>query len=318
MAGLTARILGLFGCLLALLIVLPAHADPFFVRVYGRTYKIDPRYPSGEPKGPKPQDAMNALPSDIGKGPGFRPTHEQVLAEVEERLWIAQNQLDNELEEMAGSRAGRNTGADTKAIKQQITGLLATGSAQAPSQELRKLYDRYRALNLLARELRRSLDLPVAPSTGFSRPKLTPEIEASYRDLNFDSLAAYYGFRRVKAAFRSGDRRTPLQRRPLPPGGHRQDETDHPQPRPACRREGHAHGPTHPGGRGEIDLRDGLRAGQGDDAWRRRGLDQLRQDGLRTGNRQSGMRRKEQVALLAMRDAKRGRTLFNPPSCLHS
>ena len=205
MASLTARILGLFCCLLALLIVLPAHADPFFVRVYGRTYKIDPRYPSGEPKGPKPQDAMNALPSDIGKGPGFRPTHEQVLAEVEERLWIAQNQLDNELEEMAGSRAGRNTGADTKAIKQQITGLLASGSAQAPSQELRKLYDRYRALTLLARELRRSLDLPVAPSTGFSRPKLTPEIEASYRDLNFDSLAAYYGFRRVKAAFRSGD-----------------------------------------------------------------------------------------------------------------
>ena len=138
MASLTARILGLFCCLLALLIVLPAHADPFFVRVYGRTYKIDPRYPSGEPKGPKPQDAMNALPSDIGKGPGFRPTHEQVLAEVEERLWIAQNQLDNELEEMAGSRAGRNTGADTKAIKQQITGLLASGSAQAPSQELRQ------------------------------------------------------------------------------------------------------------------------------------------------------------------------------------
>ena len=206
MASLTARILGLFCCLLALLIVLPAHADPFFVRVYGRTYKVDPRYPSDEPKGPKPQEAMKALPSDIARGPGFRPSHEQVLAEVEERIWIARNQLDDELEEMAASRAGRNTGADTKAIKQEITGLLATGSAQARSPELQKLYDRHRALNLLARELRRSMDLPVRPpGAGFSRPKLPPEIEASYRDLNFDPLAAYYGFRRVKAAFRSGD-----------------------------------------------------------------------------------------------------------------
>jgi hypothetical protein len=54
--------------------------------------------------------------------------------------------------------------------------------------------------------LRRSLDLPVRPpGAGFSRPKLSPEIEASYRDLNLDPLAAYEGFRRVKAAFRSGD-----------------------------------------------------------------------------------------------------------------
>jgi hypothetical protein len=61
-------------------------------------------------------------------------------------------------------------------------------------------------LNLLVRELRRSMDLPVkTPETGFARPKLPPEVEASYRDLNFDPLAAYYSFRRVKAAFRSGD-----------------------------------------------------------------------------------------------------------------
>jgi hypothetical protein len=32
-----------------------------------------------------------------------------------------------------------------------------------------------------------------------------PEIEASYRAQTFDPLEAYYGFRRVKAAFRSGD-----------------------------------------------------------------------------------------------------------------
>jgi hypothetical protein len=71
---------------------------------------------------------------------------------------------------------------------------------------LQTLYDRHRARNLLVRELRRSMDLPVKiPDAGFSRPTLSPEIEASYRDLEFDPLAAYYSFRRVKAAFRSGD-----------------------------------------------------------------------------------------------------------------
>ncbi|QRM31641.1 hypothetical protein [Microvirga sp. VF16] len=203
---MTARILGLFACLLTLLVALPAQADPFFVRVYGRTYKIDPRYPSDEPKGPKPQEAMKALPSDLGRGPGFRPSHEEVLAEVEERVWIARNQLDAELEEVAGSREWRNTGSDAKAVKQEITGSLATGSGKTRSPELQTLYDRHRALNLLVQELRRSLDLPVrTPESGFSRPKLTSEIEASYRALNFDPYAAYYGFRRVKAAFRSGD-----------------------------------------------------------------------------------------------------------------
>ena len=81
MTGFIARHVALIGCLLALSLVLPARADPFFVRVYGRTYKVDPRYPSGE-KGPKPQEAMKALPSDLGRGPGFRPSHDEVLAEV--------------------------------------------------------------------------------------------------------------------------------------------------------------------------------------------------------------------------------------------
>jgi hypothetical protein len=50
------------------------------------------------------------------------------------------------------------------------------------------------------------MDLPVrSPEAGFSRPKLSPEVEAGFRDLTFDPLEAYYGFRRVKAAFRSGD-----------------------------------------------------------------------------------------------------------------
>ena len=205
MASSPLKVLTLSVCLLVF-IDLPARAEPFFVRVYGRTYKVDPRYAPGEPKGPKPQEAMKALPSDIARGPGFRPAHEQVLAEVEERLWIARNQVDVVLDETAASRDWRNTAVDAKAVRQEVTGSLETGTAQERLPELQKLYDRQRALNLLARELRRSLDLPVRPpGAGFSRPKLSPEIEASYRDLNLDPLAAYEGFRRVKAAFRSDD-----------------------------------------------------------------------------------------------------------------
>jgi hypothetical protein len=208
MASFATRVLGAAGSLLALLLVIPAYADPFFLRVYGRTYKVDPRYASNEPKGPKPQEVMRALPSDLAKGPGFRPSHEQVLAEVEERLWIAQHQLDDEMEKAAASPEWRNTGADANAIKQQITGALAAGTPQSRSPELQKLFDRHRALNLLVRELRQSMDLPVRPAGAeFSRPKLSPELEASYRSLNFDPLEAYYGFRRVKAALRSGDPR---------------------------------------------------------------------------------------------------------------
>jgi hypothetical protein len=206
MAGDSASVLRLIACVLALLIVLPTQADPFFVRVYGRTYKVDPRYASDEPKGPKPQEAMKALPSDIARGPGFRPSHDQVLAEVEERLWIARNQLDADLKETAASPEWRNTGVDAKAVKEEVTASLATGAAQSRWPELQTLYDRHGALNLLVRELRRSLDLPVRPpEAGFSRPKLLPEVEASYRDQKLDPLAAYDGYRRVKAAFRSGD-----------------------------------------------------------------------------------------------------------------
>ncbi|WP_114944563.1 hypothetical protein [Microvirga calopogonii] len=205
MNGVSARILGALCCWLALSVVLPARADPFFVKVYGRTYKIDPHYPSDE-KGPDPQDAMKALPADLAKGPAVRPSHEEVLAEVEERLWIASNQLDAKLEDAAKSRGGRNASSDTKAAKQEITNSLASGTGPGRSPDLQAVYDRYRALNLLARELRRSLDLPVrTPESGFSRPKLNPDIEASYRAQKFDPYEAYYGFRRVKAAFRSGD-----------------------------------------------------------------------------------------------------------------
>jgi hypothetical protein len=206
MASFRTRVLSAASCLLALLAVIPASADPFFVRVYGRTYKVDPRYASDEPRGSEPQQAMRALPSDLAKGPGFRPSHEQVLAEVEERLWIAKHQLDDELGKAAAAPEWRNAGADANAIKQHITGALATGTPQSRSPELQELFDRHRALNLLVRELRQSMDLPVRSARAeFSRPKLLPEIEASYRSLNFDPLEAYDGFRRVKAAFRSGD-----------------------------------------------------------------------------------------------------------------
>jgi hypothetical protein len=201
MARITAKVPGLCVWLLVTLWAAPVYADPFFVRVYGRTYKVDPRYPSNELKGPKPQEAMRALPPDLAKGPGFRPSHEQVLAEVEERVWIARHQLDDALGKTAAQETESNRG-DTQEIMER----LATGAAQARSPELQQLYDRHRALNLLVRELRRSMDLPVrTPESGFSRPTLSPEIEASYRSLNFDPVDAYYSFRRVKAAFRSGD-----------------------------------------------------------------------------------------------------------------
>jgi hypothetical protein len=201
MARITAKVPGLCVWLLVTLWAAPVYADPFFVRVYGRTYKVDPRYPSNEMKGPKPQEAMRALPPDLAKGPGFRPSHEQVLAEVEERVWIARHQLDDALGKAAAQETGSNR-SDTQEIMER----LATGAAQGRSPELQQLYDRHRALNLLVRELRRSMDLPVrTPESGFSRPTLSPEIEASYRSLNFDPLEAYYSFRRIKAAFRSGD-----------------------------------------------------------------------------------------------------------------
>jgi type IV secretory pathway TrbD component len=44
MAGFTAKALGLSVWLLILLSVPQVNADPFFVKVYGRTYKVDPRY----------------------------------------------------------------------------------------------------------------------------------------------------------------------------------------------------------------------------------------------------------------------------------
>ncbi|MBM6580843.1 hypothetical protein ILT44_11670 [Microvirga sp. BT689] len=206
MARFTVKIIGLSGYLLAFLCIAPAQAAPFFVTIYGRTYKVDPRVPAKEPKAPKPQELLQALPADIARGPGFKPSHDQVLAEVEERTWIVSNELTDELAASSFSRKGQYAGADGTAVEPEITGSLASGAAQAREPRLQTLYDRHRALSLLGRELRRSMDLPEkTPDAGFSQPKLSPEVEASYRKLNFDPVAAYYSFRRVKAAFRSGD-----------------------------------------------------------------------------------------------------------------
>ena len=136
MAGFTARVLGLSVWLLVFLSVAPVNADPFFVEVYGRTYKVDPRYPPNELKGPTPQEAMEALPADIAQGPSFRPLHEQVLAEVEERIWIARNQLVGELEETAASQQWRNTGGDTKTDRAGDHGISRERSSADPCARL--------------------------------------------------------------------------------------------------------------------------------------------------------------------------------------
>jgi hypothetical protein len=206
MARFTARVLGLSACLTALISFTPVQAEPVFVTVYGRTYKLNLRFPPNEPYAAKPKEALRALPADIAGGPDFRPSHEQVLAEVEERTWIARNQLADELATSSVLPEWQSAGIDVAAAEPEITGSVATRMAQAREPKLQVLYDRYRALNLIARELRRSMDLPVqTPEAGFTPPKLSPGIQASYRDLKFDPVAAYDGFKHVKAAFRSGD-----------------------------------------------------------------------------------------------------------------
>src|SRR3954469_25410501 len=148
MARFTAKVLGLSGCLLVLLCSIQVQAAPFFVTVYGRTYKVDPRLSSDKLEGPKPQEVLEALPADIARGPGFRPSDEQVLADVEERTWITRNQLADELAASPFAREGQYAGADAVAVEPEITGSLTNGAAQAREPKLQTLYDRYTALNL--------------------------------------------------------------------------------------------------------------------------------------------------------------------------
>ena len=44
MARFTTKVFALSGCLLMILGAVPVQAAPFFVTVYGRTYKVDPRF----------------------------------------------------------------------------------------------------------------------------------------------------------------------------------------------------------------------------------------------------------------------------------
>ena len=85
MTGFSAKALVLSAYVLSLLAVTPAHADPFFVKVYGRTYKVDPRPPADQPNSLKPVETMKALPSDIARGPNFRPSHEE---DGQGMLWL--------------------------------------------------------------------------------------------------------------------------------------------------------------------------------------------------------------------------------------
>jgi hypothetical protein len=202
MARFSTLFLGLNICMLTTFIAVPTHADPFFVKVYGRTYKVDPPSPSGELKAFRLQESLKALPFDLARGPGYKPSHEQVLAEVEELVWIAKQQLELISEGTITAQGWRS--AETFAT--EVTGSLPSGQQSSRLPELQRGYDQYRALNFLARELRRFMELPVEiPEAGFSRPKLPLEVHTSYRNLNFDPMEAYYSFRRVKASFRSGD-----------------------------------------------------------------------------------------------------------------
>ena len=142
MTRFTTMVFALSGGLLVLSCIMPVQAAPFFVTVYGRTYKVDPRLPPHELKGAKPQETMQALPADIAEGPGFRPSHEQVLAEVEERDWIARNQLEDELAKSSFFRNGQYAGVDVAAVEPEITGSLANGAAQACRAAIRVAVDR--------------------------------------------------------------------------------------------------------------------------------------------------------------------------------
>ena len=62
MARFTTKAFRLYVCLLIILSAIPVQASPFFITVFGRTYKVDPRPPPNDAKGQKPQETMQALP----------------------------------------------------------------------------------------------------------------------------------------------------------------------------------------------------------------------------------------------------------------
>ena len=184
MVGFLRRVFGIFGFLPALH-MLPANAEPFFITVYGRTYKIDPGRSLGA--------AMKPLPSDIAKGPASchrqqvlgrgRGTDLDCTFAPRRRPWKTKVSPDQ----------GRNS-PTASADPEDTTQSLGAGAAHSPA--LKMLHDRYVALDILGRELRRYMGVPLKPSGPgqFTRPKLSPELEASYRDLKFDPMAAFQFF----------------------------------------------------------------------------------------------------------------------------
>ena len=137
---------------------------------------------------------LGALPSDLAASPGFEPTDEQILAEVEERAWIVQFQGEDAFQALMR----KNPRADEFALAMSFY----AGRGGATSPEVQKLMDAHAALNLLVRGLRRSMGKPEEPNAGFhfTLPQLPPEVAESYRRQGLNPAAAYAGFHTVKAA----------------------------------------------------------------------------------------------------------------------
>lgn len=194
------------GIALALMLAVAAQAAvaaPVDVEVWGRNFRVDPR-DDPEDFDKRPLAALlGALPSDLASALGFQPTDEQVLAEVEERTWIAQFQQENAFSALMAAQKRRNPRTDEFALTMSFY----AGRGGATSPEVQKLVDTHAALKLLTRGLRRAMGKPEEANAGFhfTLPQLPPEVVASYRRQGFNPTAAYAGFRTVKAAYRSGD-----------------------------------------------------------------------------------------------------------------
>ncbi|MFH5924325.1 hypothetical protein [Roseomonas xinghualingensis] len=176
-----------------------AFTAPVDVQIWGRNFRVDP-LPGAEDMDQRPLSTLlRALPSDLASAPGFQPTDEQILAEVEERAWIAQFQGEDALRALMR----KNPRAD----EFELGAKFYEGRGGATSPETQRLFDTHAALKLLTRGLRSSMGKPEEANAGFhfTLPQLPAEVVASYRRQGFNPAAAYAGFRTVKAAYRARD-----------------------------------------------------------------------------------------------------------------
>ena len=197
------RTIGMLRCMMAALVLVVASqaapAAPVDVQIWGRSFRVDP-HPEPDEMDKRPLSALVAsLPSDLAPSPGFQPTNDQILAEVEERAWIAQFRSEDAFQALVR----KNQRADEFALAMSFY----AGRGGTTSPEMQKLMDARAALSLLARGLRHAIGKPEEPNAGFlfTLPQLPPEVTASYQRQGFDPSAAYAGFHTVKAAYRSGD-----------------------------------------------------------------------------------------------------------------